>query len=102
MTVALRNQNGGAGERTFAVRLGVQRARQGKRIPPLDAEQQGLALRSSEQCASKRQKRLFAVIVLPHDALLCDAPELLPLADRVDFDRSPPVATSLLSTPPRG
>ena len=76
MIVALRNQKGGAGETTFALRLGGQRARQRKRITLFDADQQGSALVSLEQRAGKRQERLFAVIGLPQDALRRDAPEL--------------------------
>ena len=47
----LRNQKGGAGETTFALRLGGQTARQSKRITLFDADQQGSALVWLEQRA---------------------------------------------------
>ena len=88
----LRNQKGGAGETTFALRLGRQTARQSKRITLFDADQQGSALVWLEQRAGKPQECLFAVIGLTQAALRQEAPEHALLADHIIIDGSPLVA----------
>ena len=88
----LRNQKGGAGETTFALRLGGQTARQSKRITLFDADQQGSALVWLEQRAGKPQECLFAVIGLTQAALRQEAPEHALLADYIIIDGSPLVA----------
>jgi chromosome partitioning protein len=106
MIVALRNQKGGAGETTFALRLGGQGARQGKRITQFDADRQCLV--SLEHRTGKRQEPLFAVNGLPHNTLRRKASGLSRHADRViliglrrfaALPRSAPLAADLAPVP---
>ena len=99
MIVTLRNQKGGAGETTFALRLGGQTARQSKCITLFAADQQGSSLVSLEQRAGKRQERLFGVIGLAQAALRREAPEHALLADYIIIDASPRVAALPRSAP---
>jgi len=95
MIVALRNQNGGAAETTFALHLGGQRAR----LTLFDADQQGSALVSLEQYTGKRQERLFAVIGLPRRTLRPKATGLFRHAGHVTLTGLLPVAAVMLPAP---
>lgn len=99
MIVARGNQRGGAGETTFMLRLGGQRARQGRRIALFDADQQRLALHSSEQTTGKRQERLCNVIGLPRSTLRRKASGLSRQADHVILAGLRCVAAFLLPAP---
>ena len=99
MIVARGNQRGGAGETTFALRLGGQTARRSKRIMLFDADQQGAALVSLEQYTGKRQERLFAVIGLPRSTLRRKASGLVRHAGHVILTGLRRVAAFLLPAP---
>lgn len=76
MTVALLNRKGGVGKTTLALHLAGEWARQGRRVPLIDADPQGSALDWSEQRTHEGLPRLFGTVCLARDTLHREAPEL--------------------------
>ncbi|ADH90163.1 Cobyrinic acid ac-diamide synthase [Ancylobacter novellus DSM 506] len=92
MIVALLNQKGGVGKTTLALHLAGQWARQGQRIPLIDADPQGSSLDWSQQRSREGVPRLFGVVGLARDTLHREGSELARDADHIVIDGPPRVA----------